>query len=717
MKRGDGLFSGGARSATEGRRGAWRCHALAAAFFLGCALWAMRAILPAPASTFLAPPPLTPDWQLIVQSDQKLTAANITWNAHRFLTQPWNLYEAGQCYPASDAATLGPHQLGEGLLGVLPYALTGDPVITYNTVAVLTLWLPALAMYALVFAFTGSAAGAFIAGLLFAFHPHRITDVIHPDVHGNHWTPLALLFAHRTFVYGRWRDAAGLALFLILQIVGSMYPLLALTVLGGTYGIFLAARDVRRLPALAPKLAAVVGAATLVAWLVLGPYLHTRAVWGVVGGRTSLLYNLGDFGLGGPAYPGSVLLMLAAIGLADRWRGPRGRAVYDPRLALLVAGLMVVWAAVWSVPIPVLAIELPSLFTLAARVLPGLDAVRAGAVIGFGAVLAGAVLAGYGVVALVERRSATVRAAVTSALVVAILVEIFRPDAATRSFGHSVEMQSYVVRPPASLIELYAKTPAGAVLDVPFGFSPGRFFAMTDGVFLGAFHLHPVGACYNSFKLPLHDDIEQMAARLGSDARAVDTLHALGFTTVVVNWLRKSGKGNYFKIGTEPGRFVLLGQAAGRSAYRLESTAPVAPSFAVLAVGDAPTATLAAAPPEVPLAFTFRNGSGATYRHPTPIEPTRVRIRWYAAGTLVREDEATMLLPVALAAGEEISRVITVPVPSVLGEYELTLAPAGAPDLVLARHTVEVVAAVLSPPEPHRNEGPRDMRPQTAPPL
>ena len=686
------------------RRGAWWWHALAAVFFLGCALWAMRVILPAPASTFPLPSGLPPAWQRTWQSDQKLTAANITWNAHRFLTRPWNLYDAGQCYPASDATTLGPHQLGEGLLGVLPYALTTDPVITYNTVVVLTLWLPALAMYALVFTFTGSVSGAFIAGLLFAFHPNRITNVIHPDVNGNHWTPLALLFAHRTFVSGRWRDAAGLTFFLALQVLGSIYQLLALAVLGGTYGIFLTVWNVRRLPVLAPKLAAAIGATALVAWMVLGPYLHTRATWGTLGGRATLLSFLQDFTPGRAAYPGSVLLILALIGLIDRWRGPRRRVVYDPRLAFLVAGLLVVWSAVWSVPIPGLAIQIPSLFTLAGRVLPGLDAIRAGSMIGFGAVLAGAVLAGYGVVALVERRSATVRAIVTTVLTVALLVEIFHPAASTYSFGRSVKAVPYLVRPPAPLLELYAKSPAGAVLDFPFSFDFGRFSEMADDVFLSAFHLHPVGTCYNSFKLPLQADIQHLAERLGNDPRAVDALHALGFGTLVVTEYRPGRKWNNYMIAKEPGGFTLLGRAAAHSAYRLESTAPVATGFAVLGAGSAPTAALTATPPEAALAFTSRNGPGATYRHPDPIEPTRVRLRWRAGGAVVREDEATMLLPIALAAGEEMSRVITVPVPIAAGEYEVTLAPAGTPDLVLARHTVQVIAAAAAPLE-RRGDG------------
>ena len=430
----------------------WPTHVLAAALLLAGALWAMRAILPAPASTFVIPPGASNAWEIIGKQDQKLSAANVAWSAHRFLTAPWKLYDAGQCYPSPNPATLGPHQLGEGLLGALPFALTGDPVITFNTVLVLELWIAGLAMYALVFELGGSAAAAFVAALLFALHPKRILDVAHPDVHGNHWMPLALLFAHRLFVYGGWRDALGLATFLGLQLLGNIYQVLTLAVLGGTYGVFLAVAHLRRLPALAPKIAVVLGATGVVAWLVLGPYLHTLATWGNVGGRVTLLNALGDFTSGHAFYPGSVLLALAALGLADRWRGRRQRLGYDPRIAILVAGLMTVWASVMSVPLPGLDVQVPSLFTLAGRVLRGLDAIRAGAVIGFGATLAGAVLAGYGVLVLVERCGPLMRTLIAAGFAVTILFEVFRPEAATSSFGRTVDLEPYadVLRPSCS---------------------------------------------------------------------------------------------------------------------------------------------------------------------------------------------------------------------------------------------------------------------------
>ncbi len=682
------------------RAGAWR-HLLAAALFLAAALWALRVVLPAPATVFPVSKTLPRDWQAIGRADQKLSAANITWNARRFFTAPWRLYEPGQCFPARHAAALGPHQLGEGLVGVLPYALTRDPIVTYNAVAVASLWLPALTMYALVYHLTGSIAGGIVAGLVFALHPARITDVIHPDVHGNQWAPLTLLFLHRLFTTGRWWDAVGLLASLVLQVLGSLYQLLAFVLLGGVYGAFMVARQRKRLPAVVPHLAVVAIGATLAAWLVFAPYLHMRDVWHVASGRQTLLFNVNDFAPGGAAYPGSTLAVLALVGIAHRRRGRSARSAteatavgardaFDGRVALVVATALLVWASVWAVPVPPLGIAVPSLFTLAGRVLPGLDAIRAGAVIGFGVVLTGAVLAGYGVAALTAGRTPRVRAAIATALVVACLVEVFDDRIALRSFGRSVAMQTYAVRPPDALVELYRTSGDGAVLDVPYDFHMGTFPDMADGAFLSAFHHRPAGACYNSFQLPLHQDIAALAARLGIDDRAAAALRAVGFDTVVANELRRSRMGRIGMMGGQnPPGLTLIGRAAAHSAYRLESTAPVTTNVDVLEPGTV-RAPVQAVPPQAPLAFVFRNAAPATFRHPDPIEPSLVRVRWRAAGAVVREEDARILLPVALAGGDELTRTATLPVPPNAGDYEVTLSLGDAPDRVLARAAVHV---------------------------
>lgn len=676
---------------------------LAALLYLGVALWTVRVILPAPASTFPYPATLKGSgWLEIALNDQELTAALTTHHARTLVTRPWRLFDNGQCYPTPNATTLGEPMFGVGVLGVVPSLVTGDPILTYNLVLVLKVWLAGLAMYALVYYWTASVPAALVAGLVFAAHPMRLGDLIHPYICGNEWTPLALLYADRLFARARWRDAAGLTTFVGLQTIESFYPLLALVILGGTYGVYLLIRHARSLRSLAPKLLPCGVLAAALAAMVVGPYLRTKATWDVLGGRTTLLYQMADFGFGGPAYAGSVALALGALALVDRLRRARRTRGPDPRLVLLTGGLLVVSASVYRVPLPFTAVSLPSLYTLAAGVVPGLDSVRAGAAIGRGTLVAVALLAGYGVLVLVEALRPRARALVTVAIAATVLAEVFMPAAAQRSFGTSLTMRAHWVRPPDALLALYQQTPEGPVLDLPFTFDANgitRF--MPHYVFLGAFHHRPVGACYNSFTVAIQTDIEMLASRM-PDAAAAEALAALGFRTVVVHeellGQRQRARQLTDSFTSTPEfdagalHLAKLGTASLHTAYRIDSGGPVVADLTALAEPAPAAGTLEAAPPEARLSFAFRNRAAATYRHPSPLEPTPLLVRWAGAGAPAVEYRIRVLLPLVLAPRETTVRSLEVPVPAAAGEYEVTLAPAATPDLVLGRRRVRVRA-------------------------
>jgi beta-aspartyl-peptidase (threonine type) len=107
---------------------------------------------------------------LLDRADQAFTVRAIADNANRLVTAPSTLFATGQCHPFPHPQTLGEHLLGESLLAAAPFALTRDPILTFNAVVLLSLLVPALAMYALARTWTGNAAAGFVAGLLFAFH-------------------------------------------------------------------------------------------------------------------------------------------------------------------------------------------------------------------------------------------------------------------------------------------------------------------------------------------------------------------------------------------------------------------------------------------------------------------------------------------------------------------------------------------------------------------
>jgi hypothetical protein len=667
----------------------------AAVVYLGVALFALRVVLPSPweRMPYRAALDASPQWRTLDRKDQLRESAAVSRNAWKLVHEPSRLLEAN-CFPTPASVTLGEHMFGEGLFAVVPYALTREPVLTFNVILILWLWIAALAMYALAHHWTGDAGAAFVAGLLFAFHPVRVADPSHPFAVANQWTPLALLFAHRLFVRGGWADAAGLALFVGLQLLEAFYQVLALGILGGVYGIHLLVRHARRLPALAPKLLVTAAAVAAIAAAVMGPFLEARKVWDMHG-HFSLLLSLASFAPGRSASPGSVALVLAAIGVLDRLRGPRGD---DPRLVYLAAGLLGLWTAVLPIAIPALGVAVPSPLGLVEKyhLLPGLEMVRGLALLRTAVYLVTAFLAAYGMVALTARRRAPTRLAITLAVAVLALLELFHPALATRSFASPSTLAAHEPRPAPEVVALYEGMVDGPVLDLPLrvtklgGAPDAAVFA-----FQGAFHQRPAGACAASFRTPVQEDVEALAARL-PDAATADALHALGFRNVLVHLdLLPPARRVPMRRGLQDlaasGRVVPAGEAGGQLLLHLTSPLPVDATLAALGTPIAPADAASVTPPEAPIDFTFRNATAATYRHPDPIVPTLLGVRWQAtAGGGEEAHEVRALLPLALAPGESWRRTLTVPVPSMPGSYTVTVAPAAAPDLVLATRPVVV---------------------------
>ncbi|TMA73052.1 MAG: hypothetical protein E6J72_20030, partial [Deltaproteobacteria bacterium] len=348
----------------------WKWTALL--LYLGCTLWALRVILPAPATLLPHIGGLSGYWDALVQGDQYFSVAKVTHDARMLVREPWRLMEGRHCWPLPRATTLGEHMIGEGLVGVVPDLVFHEPILTYNVVLLLLPVIAGLTMYAFVLGFTGSAPAALVAGLLFAIHPARLGNAAEPYWMGNHWTPLALLFAYRLFTRRRWGDALGLAVFTSLQLLDSFYPIMAFALIGGTYMVALLVHERRAIAPLASKLLVVGAIVFAVSWFVFVPYLRTRATWDtLLAGRAGQLYTARDLVLGGGLYPGTVMTVLAVVGIADGLRRARHTGDYDPRIPLLVGALLVLWAVLDEVPVPLVHWRVPSLLRLLNGVVPG----------------------------------------------------------------------------------------------------------------------------------------------------------------------------------------------------------------------------------------------------------------------------------------------------------------------------------------------------------
>ncbi len=680
-------------------------HLFVALAYGAVALWAMRVVLPAPATMLpLREDLIGTEWHHVDVSDQEMVVFQIARNARAILNDPSALFDSEQCYPLPHATTLGEHMFGSSLLGVIPYLLTRDAILTYNLVVVMTLWLGAMGTYVWAFYWTRTAGAAFVAGLLFGFHPLRAGDPAHPFVVAYQWIPIALVFAHRLFVFERWRDAAGLAVAIALQLLESFYAVLALVLIGGVYGLSLVLSHVRRLPALTVKLLAVGVASGGVAAAVFRPYLHTREVWGVLHARELLLVSLSDYGIGGVAYPGSLLLLLAVLGMVDRVRNRRRVRADDPRTALLLAAALTLWASVWGIPIPFTNIFVPSLFSLAGRVVPGMDAVRAGGSLRLGVDLVAALLAAYGVAWLTAHRRRWIRGLMVSVITAGIVAEIFWTPVTRASFDRSTELFSWVGRPAPDLLDLYAGTIEGSVLDLPLRFDDyaGVLDFMSHYLLLAVYHEHPVAACYNSFFAPVQSAMQRLGEQVPAPGAAA-TLYALGFRTVVIHEELLGGFGvnphderlrSLERFGPHQagrGRFVRVGRAGTHVVYRIEADSSVASDFGMLAASEVPFGVVEATPPRGYVEFVFRNSADIAYRHPEPLGLTPLLAQWVdATGQSVASQQFSLLLPLALPAGGRDRQLVMLVVPPTPGLYQVVVTLVAQADLIIARRAVRV---------------------------
>lgn len=224
-------------------------------------------------------------WPLVAHLGTAVVApvdpTDTVWRIDRaqsqFLHDPRNLFQSNTYYPYARSYLFDELVLGAALLTLPLRLLTNNPVAIYNLATLASLALSGLAMYALARRLRCHPAGAFAAGLIYAFAP---LQMVHFGQHSGHltllsgqWFPLVILLLDRLFERPRWYDALSLAAVLIMQSLSSQYYAFYLAfVVVGFIGLRLVQLGVRRrFPAPATwGLLAVAGVLTLTAVLPIG---------------------------------------------------------------------------------------------------------------------------------------------------------------------------------------------------------------------------------------------------------------------------------------------------------------------------------------------------------------------------------------------------------------------------------------------------------------
>lgn len=475
-------------------------------------------------------PSLEPGLKQATRADVTFETWLVARHARTLVTAPQRLFDTEHCAPAKRTLALGIPMIALGVLAIPAFAITSDPVLTWNIVLVTLTCVGALAMYWLVVSWSGVPGAGIVAGLLYAFHPIRLTDISHPSVWDGTWTVFALLFAERLFARGRWRDAAGLVTATTLQVAASFYSLLAATLLTPPVLLWLVLRNrFRQLSA--AKVAFVLGCVALAAALLLGPYLFAETSVSVGGlHRKRFTYAaLARFAPGAWLFPGFSTLVLAGFALVAPRDRILARIAGDPRWFLVVGAALAAWVALGYHARPLL----PNAHALLSAFLPGLDAVRVVLRVFSGTHLALALLAGLGAAGLVRLAG---RAGVVVAALLVLLCGFEMLRAPSLGFKRQYLWFLEDVRPDPEEIaffqELERRGNTGPLLELPLDQLGMRIWEGPPRIMLTLFHRRRTSACFGSYPPAGREALDAAARRLPAP-KAIAEIRGQGFTTLI----------------------------------------------------------------------------------------------------------------------------------------------------------------------------------------
>ena len=406
-----------------------------------------------------------------------------------------------------------------------------------------------MAMYLLVSDGTGSAAGGIIASLFYVFYWPSLGDPVHSYTYDTTGVVLALFFSRRLFAFGHWRDAAGLAAGIALQIGASFYPLIAAALLGLPFAVWLLIRyRLRRVRA--TQLALVVAVAASAALFTFEPYLELAAA-GTLPYRTFQHFaKPGSYLPSGMLWPGWPCLALALAALLGRGRQVLGIEA-DPRPALLIGAFAVAILAAGPDSGWLLAGAGKQVYLFALQMIPGLAVVRVPGRISVGVQLVLCILAGLGAARLLRLPPRRFAPPLAVALILLVFCVTVQPPLLGMEPPTSYAPRK--MRPPAKLLAFYAslESPgdAGPMLELPFHpkllgdnevnpyGGPHRlwyFSEQAQQVLLAAYHGRRTSGCVASVIPPEREALHELEDRVWRRP-VLRELARLGFTTIVVH--------------------------------------------------------------------------------------------------------------------------------------------------------------------------------------
>jgi hypothetical protein len=412
-------------------------------------------------------------------TDSLIQCFILEWDWKTLPTRPLSVFDPPIFYPERRALTYTDSLIGEAVLGAPVMAITGNPVVAYNSLVVLAFVLSGWAAYRLVRWFGVSRGGAILCGVLFSFSPYRLCNICDLNLLHTEFLPLGLLFGLRLARAGQDRDLWAAAATLVAQAYFCWYYAFFLATLYAVVALHERWRGRLEWPTLLEKRTGLVALACALAIApVAYPYWKQRLVMPEFHrtiGQTSLwsadvfdylrvnVFNRtrGHVGAlsGDLAYwPGLVTVALAAVGLIAWRRREPGTSEAEACAWVGLSGFVLSLGPVLKVAGRRLPVPLP--FGVLFFVVPGFQSMRASGRYAVLALLGAVALAGLGY-ETVRRRLANRSSATAAVFSVALGLALID--------GYSVPlpMLAYPHATPPAYAWLARQPGSGAVLELP----------------------------------------------------------------------------------------------------------------------------------------------------------------------------------------------------------------------------------------------------------
>jgi hypothetical protein len=165
----------------------------------------------------------------------------LAWDDHKISRLDFKGFlDANTFYPQPHTLLYSEILLPQSLLALPVQLLTGNPVLAYNFVFLLSLILSGYGMFLLARHLTKSVAGGIAAGLIFAFSPFFISHFFQIQIVSAWGIPFAFLYLHKFFEQDRLKYLLLFTFFYVAQALSNDYYALYLSFFMGLWILYFA---------------------------------------------------------------------------------------------------------------------------------------------------------------------------------------------------------------------------------------------------------------------------------------------------------------------------------------------------------------------------------------------------------------------------------------------------------------------------------------------